>query len=898
MEGIKLNLGLKKLSTGEDESENEKADSEEGQIDDHLHVRRIKLEPIDMYPCPVGVQGPSSITISDDFSHSAKVEERQFLALRDTKKKPPKRPVMYPSRDLSDTVPTNAHDELLPLASTTLTARDLRNARIGGYQDNSGKRLHSQLQLDDEIAGLDQDELQVYIERLQKRAKDLSASSVSKSRPEFTYHTLYRIRNYDMKSKPPGDENPMRRGLLGPFFDPPEWIGNRDGTLRCQVPLNNFDLFLERNKDISFIIYKTYSIPRVQQTVVDQRTGGPKIEIEESIKPITQGLIQAIRTLLTSKHEYATVWSSFKTFGELHGPYLFVYHQRTNWQEICASIETSSKNQMTMFWDYIIQTHGEEFAAADACISQGKINTKYVPYLFIPGEILVRKHDASYRGWCSTSWAMRNNASQKTKDFTLNMGAETSSIPLYKTEQASEKMSSKKLKVQTWSIDAWHWEFNGSFQRERGTLQFSVVADTVANSQGLENVKLSDARCETMSIQDLQVYPLRFAPPKIVEQLQMRGKTFWKCRNRGFVSYQENTASQDTTVDERYMIDLKTYRSLHKDNQYDRKVYRNELIDELGPEAVKRDEPPDDKFQFLVPATIKGFNMRKNKWYDLVPERVRDVEWNKAAFQKVVMNSKEKDLIQALVSNQLAVEASTPGADLIGGKGNRLILLLHGSPGTGKTLTAESVAEIAEKPLYRVTCADIGTKAEDAEKYLESILHLGKIWRCVVLLDEAEVFLEERGLEDLERNALVSVFLRILEYYEGILILTANRVGTFDEAFKSRIQLALHYPTLGPYQRLRVWQNFLDRYEKLQDDTVETGDLRDHLDELSKEDMNGRQIRNALTTARQYAKWKGEKLNYAKLKDVIEVAGRFDKYLVKLHKGLTHDELAEDQGLR
>lgn len=79
---------------------------------------------------------------------------------------------------------------------------------------------------------------------------------------------------------------------------------------------------------------------------------------------------------------------------------------------------------------------------------------------------------------------------------------------------------------------------------------------------------------------------------------------------------------------------------------------------------------------------------------------------------------------------------------------------------------------------FRVTCADIGTKPEDAEKYLESILHLGKLWQCVVLLDEADVLLEQRSLGDLKRNSLVSVFLRVLEYYEGILILTSNRVGT------------------------------------------------------------------------------------------------------------------------
>lgn len=175
------------------------------------------------------------------------------------------------------------------------------------------------------------------------------------------------------------------------------------------------------------------------------------------------------------------------------------------------------------------------------------------------------------------------------------------------------------------------------------------------------------------------------------------------------------------------MVDLKAYRSLHQSST-------SGLFDELGPEAMAKEEPPDDKFELLLPPTIKGFNMRRKKWFDLVAERITDVQWNEDAFRKVVMNSKAKDLIQALVSNQLALEAST---DLIENKGNGLILLLHGSPGTGKTLTAEGVAEITKKPLYRVTCADIGTKPEEAEKYLESILHLGKLWRCVVLLDEA-----------------------------------------------------------------------------------------------------------------------------------------------------------------
>ena len=74
----------------------------------------------------------------------------------------------------------------------------------------------------------------------------------------------------------------------------------------------------------------------------------------------------------------------------------------------------------------------------------------------------------------------------------------------------------------------------------------------------------------------------------------------------------------------------------------------------------------------------------------------------------------------------------------------------------------------------------------------------------MLLFDETDVFLEQRSLEDLQRNALIYGFLRVLGYYERILILISNRIHTFLEAFNSRIQLALHYPTLLPYRRLRI----------------------------------------------------------------------------------------------
>lgn len=176
-------------------------------------------------------------------------------------------------------------------------------------------------------------------------------------------------------------------------------------------------------------------------------------------------------------------------------------------------------------------------------------------------------------------------------------------------------------------------------------------------------------------------------------------------------------------------------------------------------------------------------------------------------------------------------------------------------------------------------------------------LEIAKL-QLVVLLDEADVFLEERDMKDLNRNALVSVFLRELEYHDGILILTSNRVGTFDEAFKSRIQLALHYENLGISQRRKIWRNLLNRVKTLDQPMMDFEDIMDHVDDLSQVEMNGREIRNAITTARQLAQFKDKALCYSHLKHVIRVSGKFSKYLKDLRDGLTEDDLKRDSGLR
>ena len=339
------------------------------------------------------------------------------------------------------------------------------------------------------------------------------------------------------------------------------------------------------------------------------------------------------------------------------------------------------------------------------------------------------------------------------------------------------------------------------------------------------------------------------------------------------------------------MIDMKTYHKIHSDHD-DRYRHDKDQFDPWHEEISCEREHLDAAELMLLPPNIHGFDFQEKQWVSLSIDLIEDVIWNKNAFDRLVLPSSTKELIQALVTARISGMQ-----DIVANKGNGLVILLHGGPGTGKTLTAETVAETSEKPLYRVTCGDIGTTAARVEKYLTSIFYLGKIWGCVVLLDEADIFLEERSFADLERNSFVSVFLRSLEYYDGILILTSNRVGTFDAAFKSRIQLSLHYSNLSRSSRKKIWQNFIDILEGLDVD-VDIAELERHLDHLAEDEMNGRQIRNCVTIARGLATFRREKLGWTHLEQALRTVSDFQKYLRNVHSGLTEDEMAREDNLR
>jgi SpoVK/Ycf46/Vps4 family AAA+-type ATPase len=123
----------------------------------------------------------------------------------------------------------------------------------------------------------------------------------------------------------------------------------------------------------------------------------------------------------------------------------------------------------------------------------------------------------------------------------------------------------------------------------------------------------------------------------------------------------------------------------------------------------------------------------------------------------------------------------------------------------------------------------------DLEERLSRVFELASHWKAILLLDEADIFVEQRALQDIHRNKVVCTFLRTLEYYEGIMFLTTNRVKTFDDAITSRVHMMLKYEPLSDTNRRIVWEGFLGRAGARYTDS--------ELEWLARKPFNGREVR-------------------------------------------------------
>lgn len=307
--------------------------------------------------------------------------------------------------------------------------------------------------------------------------------------------------------------------------------------------------------------------------------------------------------------------------------------------------------------------------------------------------------------------------------------------------------SAMDCRTGAWTLSAKYVDFDGtSFGFDTATFSVGPFAGTAP-------------------ITALPVSPLKFHKNKgaLRERLIAQGKIWEEHKGYhykqyegvsiGYVDGHDGPEPKSYRVKSRIIIDAEAFNTFHP--------HRGINLFGTVPDKL------DDELRMIASLMVHGYSLKDMEWLSFYLDSTREIEWDAQAFDSLVLPQGQenlKDLILAIAKSQSKQMDNFD--DVVQGKGRGIIMQLRGPPGVGKTLTAESVAEVMKVPLYVMSAGDLGTNADAVERSLKNILRMIPKWGAVLLLDEADVFMEARSATDLKRNELVSIFLRMLEYYE------------------------------------------------------------------------------------------------------------------------------------
>jgi len=262
----------------------------------------------------------------------------------------------------------------------------------------------------------------------------------------------------------------------------------------------------------------------------------------------------------------------------------------------------------------------------------------------------------------------------------------------------------------------------------------------------------------------------------------------------------------------RVVIDV--FREIDKvDRDRDRDVYADRLYwirgaGAGGEEDGDEDEDGIDADEVPMPPiplhpTLACFDLKRHLRLRIDVGQLTEYVYDPKLAEKLVLPWEQRTLVEMLLAHKGGFQ------DIVSGKSGGSIVLCAGAPGTGKTLTAEVYAEAMERPLFSVQASQLGLKVSDLEDELLKVFARASRWNAILLIDEADVYVHKRG-DDLVQNAIVGVFLRVLEYYKGVLFLTTNRADLVDDAIASRCMARIDYKAPTPEDQKRIWEVLAD----------------------------------------------------------------------------------------
>ncbi|KAL8879597.1 MAG: hypothetical protein Q9198_002825, partial [Flavoplaca austrocitrina] len=237
---------------------------------------------------------------------------------------------------------------------------------------------------------------------------------------------------------------------------------------------------------------------------------------------------------------------------------------------------------------------------------------------------------------------------------------------------------------------------------------------------------------------------------------------------------------------------------------------------------------------------VRGFSLRNKRWVEFFVHNISDIEWKDNAWDNVVLDQEQKDFIFSVTEGHYDQRRN------IQTKG--LNVLICGPPGVGKTFMVESLAESLRAPLLNLTPADIDLNAQDADLQspFTDLLEMCGDWNAILLHEEGHGSLCGNG--PFKDGSEMLLLMRALETHSTAFFVNWNgeiEQGT-DQRLLSRFHVSLDLPEPTTAMREAIWQKCLESHK----------DINFFVDPktLAEWPLNGRDISNAVTTARTLAR--------------------------------------------
>lgn len=206
--------------------------------------------------------------------------------------------------------------------------------------------------------------------------------------------------------------------------------------------------------------------------------------------------------------------------------------------------------------------------------------------------------------------------------------------------------------------------------------------------------------------------------------------------------------------------------------------------------------------------------------------------------------------------------------------GRGICALFYGSPGTGKTMAVQVMANELGLDLYRVDLSQMVSKyIGETEKNISELFQKAKNINALLFFDEADSMFAKRSevkdSHDKNANAETAHLLQKLEDYEGITILATNYVNNIDDAFKRRIKFMVNFAFPTSDVRLELWSAILPKDVPCEEE-LDFEFYAEHFE------LSGSNIKEILTNAAFIAASEGSGLANRHIIEAIKL--NFSKY--------------------